>query len=165
MNIEAGFLCTCNEACEMNVSAVCAASQEPPKLSAYDQWKPSGSHATCASEQRWCGVEKRRISTSGESTVVRDILTEKHRRPKKNHGKCCRNRVHQGIGSKSLLLNRFSRVTNFECKNSGQSKKNACNHPGMRAAPSNSTWQNSSPVRKRSRWRAQKIVGCLHEHQ
>ena len=45
VNIETSFLNTCNETCEMNVSTVCAKSQNPsqsaPELSAHDQRKPS----------------------------------------------------------------------------------------------------------------------------
>ena len=87
MNIETDPLYTCNETCEMNVSVVCAASQNP-KIVSIRPAATKGSRAMFATEERWCGVvttNKRRISTSRERTVARDILTEKHR-PRKPIG-------------------------------------------------------------------------------
>ena len=74
--------------------------------------------AMVATEQRWCGV----VKAKKRGTVIRDILIKEHRR-RKNHWMCCRDRINQGIGSKSSLVDRFSRLANFGCENSGQCNK------------------------------------------
>ena len=74
-----------------------------------------------ATEQRWCRVassnKKRRISTSRERVVVRDILTEEHRTRKNPPDK-----IVEKIGNKTFLDDRFSSVANFRCENSEQCK-------------------------------------------
>ena len=116
MNIESGILYTCNETCEMNVSAVL-------RVRAIVRIRPTeanGSHAMFATEQRWSGVfttnEKRIISTSRERAVVREILTEKHHPRKKTIGSVVGNKIFRRIGSKTFSVDRFSCVTNFGCE-------------------------------------------------
>ena len=88
----------------MRRGAVCAASQNP-KIVSIRPAEAKGSHAMFAIKQRWYGVvttnEKKRISTHCERAVVRDTLTREHR-PRTAHRKCCRNRMNQGIGSKTF---------------------------------------------------------------
>ena len=102
----------------MNVTAV----RQNTKIVSIRLAETKRTHAMLATEQRWCGMvaanEQRRISTSRERTVVRDILTKEHC-PRKTYWKCCKNKENQGIGSKSFLANRFPRVTNLGCENSG----------------------------------------------
>ena len=125
VKIETSFRYTCYETCEMNVSAVCAASQNT-KLSACDQRKPSDPMPCLLPSNGWCGVvttnQKSRTSSSSERAVVRDILTEKKHRSRETHWKFLRDRMCQRVVSKTFLVDQFSNVTNFGCENSGMCK-------------------------------------------
>ena len=72
VDIETGFLYTCNKTCKMNVSAVCAASQNP-KIVSTQPTKASGSPAMFATAERGCEVvptnEKRGIGTPCDVSV------------------------------------------------------------------------------------------------
>ena len=117
MNIETGFLYTSNETREMNVGAVCTASQNP-KIVSTRPTEATGSHDTCATSSG--GVEWSRHTKRG--AMFHDIFIEKHR-PRKKHWKCCRDRIYQRVGSKTFSFDSLSSVTNFACENSGQCKR------------------------------------------
>ena len=80
----------------------------------------------------WSGQsEMKRISTTRERAVVRDVLA-KEQRPRRTMGSVEGSRHIPRIWNETCLVDRFPLVTNIGCENSGQCKKrlqpswNAC---------------------------------------
>ena len=77
MDIETGFLYTCNETCEKNVSAVSATSQKPI-IVGIRPTEANGSHALFATEHGWCGVAYKQRAASKDPPQWR---CTSHRQP------------------------------------------------------------------------------------